>query len=323
MITNIASVLEGITSVAIAGHVRPDGDCVGSCMGMYLYLCENFPQIEAHVYMEEIQDVFSYIDGVSDIQHEWNKNKQYDMLLLFDVSSTDRIGVMSEAFPMASKTVCIDHHITNKGIADTNHIVPDASSTCEVLYELLDSDKITKNVAEALYTGIIHDTGVFQYSCTGQRTMEIAGHLMTKGIDFTKIIKDSFYTKTYVQNQILGHTLMESIRVLYGKCIVGYVTQKRMQFYGITPKDLEGIVNHLQNTKGVEVAILLYQTSVGEYKVSLRSNGKVDVAAVASYFGGGGHVLAAGCTVQGNVYDVINNLTSNIEIQLQECKDGN
>lgn len=91
---------------------------------------------------------------------------------------------------------------------------------------------------------------------------------------------------------------------------------------------MEGIVNHLQNTKGVEVAILLYQTSVGEYKVSLRSNGKVDVAAVASYFGGGGHVLAAGCTVQGNVYDVINNLTLNIEIQLQkheeqEYEDGN
>lgn len=323
MITNIASVLEGITSVAIAGHVRPDGDCVGSCMGMYLYLRENFPQIETDVYMEEIRDVFNYIDGVSNIRHEWDKIKQYDLLMLFDVSSADRIGVMGEAFRKVKKTVCIDHHVTNRGLADKNQIVPDASSTCEVLYELLDADKITKEVAEALYTGIIHDTGVFQYTCTGSRTMEIAGKLITKGIDFTKIIKDSFYTKTYAQNQILGHTLMESIRVLNGKCIVGHVTQKRMEFYGITPKDLDGIVNQLQNTKGVEVAIFLYQTGVAEYKVSLRSNGKVNVAAVASYFGGGGHVLAAGCTVQGNVYDVINSLTLNIEIQLQEYDNGN
>ena len=317
MITNIASVLEGITSVAIAGHVRPDGDCVGSCMGMYLYLRENFPYIKADVYMEEIRDVFSYIDCISDVQHEWNNQKEYDLLLLIDASSVDRIGVAGEAFKKMKRTACIDHHITNKGLADENQIVPDASSTCEVLYELLDDDKITKNVAEALYTGIIHDTGVFQYSCTGSRTMEIAGNLMKKGIDFTKIIKDSFYTKTYAQNQIMGHTIMESIRVLNGQCIVGYVTKKRMDFYGVTPKNLDGIVNQLQNTKGVEVAMFLYETGVSEFKVSLRSNGKVDVAAIASYFGGGGHVLAAGCTVQGNVYDVINSLTLNIEIQLQ------
>ena len=323
MINKILSVLEGVKTAAIAGHVRPDGDCVGSCMGMYLYLKKHYPQIQVDVYLEEIRDVFSYIEGIDQIKHEWQEGKKYDLLLLFDVSSRDRIGLAKEALDTAEHTVCIDHHVTNTGIAMVNHIEPNASSTCEVLYKLMDPEKITKEIAEAIYTGIIHDSGVFQYSCTGSETMEIGGKLMAKGIDFAKIIKDSFYTKTYAQNQIMGRTIMESIMLMNGQCIVGYVRQKDLKFYGLTPKDLDGIVNQLQNTKGVEVAIFLYETGVQEYKVSMRSNGIVDVAKVASYFGGGGHVRAAGCTMQGSVHDVVNSLTYDIDRQLRESVNGN
>ncbi len=325
MISNMDSVLQGINRAAIAGHVRPDGDCVGSCMGMYLYLKENYPDIKVDVYMEEAREVFSYIKGIENIKTEWKDDISYDLLLLFDVSSEERVGVIQNNWNKISNTVCIDHHVTNLGLAKRNHVCPNASSTCEVLFELLDSEKITKEIAEAIYTGIIHDTGVFQYSCTGQRTMEIAGYLMSKGIDFTKIIKDSFYTKTYAQNQIMGKTVMESIMLLDKKVIVGSVRTKQMQSYGVTPKDLDGIVNQLQNTQGVEVAMFLYEVGVSEFKVSLRSNGTVDVARVAKYFGGGGHRLAAGCTLQGTVHDVVNMLTEDIEVQLQEhkIKNGN
>ena len=314
---NIASILEGVRSVAIAGHTRPDGDCVGSCMGMYLYLKENYPQIQADVYLEEPRDVFSYIEDIGRAKSSWPEGKIYDLFLLFDVSSRARIGVAAEGLESAKNTVCIDHHVTNSGIARINHICPDASSTCEVLYELLEDERIGKSCAEAIYTGIIHDTGVFQYSCTGERTMQIGGRLMAKGIPFDQIIQDSFYTKTYVQNQILGRTIMESIMLLDGQCIVGYLKQKDLKFYGVAPADLDGIVNQLRITRGVEVAIFLDETGVQEYKVSMRSNGKVDVAAIALFFGGGGHTRAAGCTMQGSVHDVINALTEPIEKQLQ------
>lgn len=323
MKNNLTSMLEGVKTVAIAGHVRPDGDCVGSCMGMYLYLKNHYPQIKADVYLESVRDVFSFIRDVDAAKQEWEEGRVYDLLLLFDVSSKDRIGVAAQAMDTAKKTVCVDHHITNTGLAQSNYIVPEASSTCEVLYELLEEEKITKDTAEALYTGIVHDTGVFQYSCTGTRTMEIAGKLMGTGIDFTKIIKDSFYTKTYAQNQIMGRTILESIMLLGGKCIVGYLKKRDLDFYGVTPKDLDGIVNQLQNTRGVEVAIFLYETGIQEYKVSLRSNGIVDVARICAYFGGGGHVRAAGCTMQGSVHDVINSLTYDMEKQLQEHDNGN
>lgn len=317
----IASVLEGVKTAAIAGHTRPDGDCVGSCMGMYLYLKANYPQIRADVYLEEPRDVFSYIEDIGRVKNRWEEGAGYDLLLLFDVSSADRIGVVSEAMESVEKTVCIDHHVTNTGIARINHICPHASSTCEVLFELLEEEKITKACAEALYTGVIHDTGVFQYSNTSQKTMEIGGKLMAKGIPFDRIIQDSFYTKTYVQNQILGRTIMESIMLLDGQCIVGYLKQKDLKFYGVTSQDLDGIVNQLRVTRGVEVAIFLYETGTQEYKVSMRSNQKVDVAVIAQYFGGGGHKRAAGCTMQGSVHDVINNLTGPIEKQLQEWSD--
>ena len=165
---------------------------------------------------------------------------------------------------------------------------------------------------------MVHDTGVFQYSCTSPETMRIAAKLMEKGIPFTKIVEESFYEKTYVQNQILGRCLMESILLMDGKCVIGVVKKKMMDFYHVEPKDLDGIVQQLRIIKGVEVAIFIYEVKPQEFKVSLRSKGKVNVNEVASYFGGGGHVLAAGCTFHGSVYDVMNNLLEIIEKQLVE-----
>lgn len=313
----IAPYLTGIKNVGIAGHVNPDGDCVGSVMAFYLYLTENYPDLSVDVFLEHVRPEFYYIKQLEKVKSQWDEEKKYDLFILLDTSSKDRIGVALEGFEQAGQTICIDHHISNPGFADVNHIIPDASSASETLYELLDEEKISYDVAEALYTGIVHDCGVFQYSNTGCRTMEIAGKLMAKGIPFAKIIDESFNQKTYVQQQILGRTLMESIRLMNGKCIVGIVTQKQMDFYGVTKNDLDGIVGQLRMTQGVEVAIFVYETGTQEYKVSLRSNSYLDVSRVAAEFGGGGHVRAAGCTMTGSVYDVINNLTYYIDKMLK------
>ncbi|MDE7286659.1 MAG: bifunctional oligoribonuclease/PAP phosphatase NrnA, partial [Lachnospiraceae bacterium] len=127
---------------------------------------------------------------------------------------------------------------------------------------------------------------------------------------------ETFYEKTYVQNQILGRALLESILFMNGKCVVSMVDKKTMSFYEAEPHDLEGIVSQLRNTKKVECAIFMYQTDTLEYKVSLRSNGKVDVAKVAAFFGGGGHIRAAGVTMRGTFHDIVNNLSAQIAAQL-------
>lgn len=317
--------LEGVKSVAILGHVRPDGDCIGSCLGLLDYLEAVCPEVEAVVYLEDPVPKFKFLQGfekIHDLSGEtWTATDAvpvYDLCVCLDCGDADRLGEGKKILEAAQSSLCVDHHITNKGYAEDDVVEPDSSSTCEVLYGLFKEEGITREVAECLYTGIVHDTGVFKYPCTSPKTMVIAGKLMEKGIDHTKIIDESFFQRTYLQNQILGRALFESIAFLDGKCIFSEIRLKDMKFYGVTSKDLDGIVEQLRVTEGVECAIFLYETEPHIYKVSLRSSSDLDVAKIAAYFGGGGHVKAAGCTMSGSIYDVINNLSGHIEKQLKE-----
>ena len=318
---NISEILENVKTVGIGGHIRPDGDCIGSCMALYLYIREYFSDIEADVYLEQPKPIFDYIDRMDEVKTEAEEEKEYDLFITCDVSALDRLAVAGKYFDTAKKTACIDHHVSNRGFADVNHVRGDVGSACEVLYGLLDADKIDRSIAAPIYTGMAHDTGVFQYSSTTPETMRIAGELMKTGFDFSRIIDESFYQKTYLQNQVMGRVLAESILLQDGKCVVGYLKRREMDFYGVEGKDLDGIVSQLRLTEGVEVAMFLYELETQNFKVSLRSNGKIDVSKIAVYFGGGGHMRAAGCDLQGSVYDVINNITAEICKQIQECCD--
>ena len=310
----LSDILKDVKSVGITGHIRPDGDCTGSVLALYNYIVENMPETDVDLYLEQPGSEFYYLKNIDKIKNT-PEDKKYDVFFVLDCSSLDRIEPFISCFNNASKTVCIDHHVSNTGFTDLSKIEPQASSACEVLYGTMDADKISRNVAECIYTGIIHDTGVFKYSCTSKKTMEIAGEMMEKGIDYSDIIDNTFYKKTYVQNQILGRALLESVLFYDGKCIFTTVTMDEMEFYGVTGRELGGIVEQLRLTDGVEVAIFLYQTGEEEYKVSLRSKKKIDVAAIATQFGGGVHVRAAGYTAKGSVYQIINSIGELIEKQ--------
>lgn len=318
---NISEVLAGVKTMGIAGHIRPDGDCVGSCMALYLYVKTYYPEIDVRVYLDNPRPVFSHIDRIDEIRTEPEGEMKFDLFVTCDVSAKDRLAVAKDYFENAGNTVCIDHHVSNTGFAEINYVKGDISSCCEVLYGILDKDKIDRSIAAAIYTGMIHDTGVFQYSSTTPETMRIAGELMKTGFEFSKIIDHSFYEKTYIQNQVMGRVLAESIMLQNGKCIIGYLRKRDLEFYGVDGKDLDGIVSQLRLTKGVEVAMFLYETETQTFKVSLRSNGKVDVSKIAVYFGGGGHVRAAGCDLHGSMYDVINNISAEIDRQLSLEQD--
>ena len=313
----LSDILKGKKRVALGGHVRPDGDCVGSSMGLYLYLKEQYPDIHTDVYLEDIPEAYRMIKGTDEVKTQINDSDVYDLFICLDCGDVQRLGFSGPLFEHAKETLCIDHHISNDAFADHNYIVPDASSTSELVYTVLDRDKISFHSAEALYMGIVHDTGVFQYSCTSPETMEIAADLMRKGINGNEIIDKTYYEKTYIQNQILGRALLESMLIMDKKCIVSVIRQKSMEFFQAKPSDLEGIVSQLRLTKGVEVAIFLHELSPQKFKVSLRSKGKVDVSEIAKFYGGGGHVRAAGVTMEGSSHDVINNITARIALQLK------
>lgn len=318
---DIEKICKDAKRIGISGHVRPDGDCVGSCLGLSLYLKKIFPEKEVKVFLEKPPEIFSCIRGYEEIEvlgKETPEEAPFDVYFALD-GRKDRLGAAEALFEKAKATVNIDHHVSNAGgCGDYNYVVPEASSTSELVCDLVEDKMLDADIAAALYIGIVHDTGVFRYSCTSPKTLRTAAKLIGLGIDFPRLIEETFFEKTYVQNQIMGRALLESMLFMDGKCIVSYIDRKTMDFYQVTSKDFEGIVSQIKLTKGTECAVFMYEISTMEYKVSLRSTEKVDVAKVAEMFGGGGHARAAGCTMNGTFHDVINNLSLHIEEQLEE-----
>ena len=297
-VIDIYEEVKAAKTIGISGHIRPDGDCVGSCLGLYLYLKKKCSGARVQVMLEKPGDIFSCISGFDEIDSTFSGQKEpYDVFIALDCEKS-RLGEAEKFFDQAGKRINIDHHISNEnGCGDVNYVIPTASSASELVYD------------------------VIQYSNTSPKTLQTASHLISYGFDFPTLISSTFYEKTYIQNQILGRALLESILFMDGRCVVSMIDKKTMAFYNADSHDLEGIVSQLRNTRGVECAIFMYQTGTLEYKVSLRSAGIIDVARVAAFFGGGGHIRAAGVTMQGTFHDIVNNLSAQIALQFEENAD--
>lgn len=315
---NLLKELEGAKTIGITAHIRPDGDAIGSVMGVYLYLKNAMPSAKIIPFLEKPAPEFAVIKDIEDINSEYTCDVEvFDAFVGLDCSSSERYGEAQAMFDNAKKKIVFDHHVTNDGFGDVSYIDGEASSTCELIFDTLEPSFIDVEVAKALYIGIIHDTGVLQYSCTSPKTLRTVASLVEYDFDFSSIIDETFYEKTHIQNEMLGRALMESILFMNGKCIVSKVDKKIMEFYGATPHDLEGIVSQMRYTKGVEVAIFMYELEPMVYKVSLRSKGFVDVAKIAKFYNGGGHARAAGFTMNGTFHDCVNNISDSIQIQLE------
>lgn len=313
---------EGFEQIAITGHVRPDGDCIGSAMALYLFLRKKRPDARIRVFLDHPLDKFNIIKDFDKIDVEKPENDYTpDVYIMVDVDK-QRVGISEGLYEKAKKTINIDHHISNKnGCGMVNYIVPEASSAAELVYDVIGKENLDEDIAKAIYIGMIHDTGILQFSNTSPKTLRVAADLLEFGFDFTAIIDSTFNEKTYVQNQILGRALLESILFLNGECVVSHIDKKTMDFYGVTQNDIDGgIVSKLRNIKGVECAVFMYEIEPLKYKVSLRSSNYIDCRKVAEVFGGGGHIRAAGCELNGTFYDVVNNLSKYIELQIREKK---
>ncbi|MBE5959379.1 MAG: bifunctional oligoribonuclease/PAP phosphatase NrnA [Lachnospiraceae bacterium] len=305
-------------TVGITGHTRPDGDCIGSCIGTYNYIIKNFPDVDVRVYLEYVDDKFKLIDNTDKIITTGYDGTEFDLFIALDSGDTDRLGINKPFFENAKRTLCVDHHISNKGFADINYILPKSSSACEVLYDLLDDECIDLATAKAMYMGIAHDSGCFRYSSTSPNTMRVAANLMEKGIDVNELLEKTYYSKSYEQQQITAKLMLDSKRIVDGKCIYSYATKELMDRYGVTNHDLDAVVSELRNIQGVECAVFMYELGPNHYKVSMRSNTYVDVSKVAVEFGGGGHIRAAGFDTDGTAEEIIDKVTSKLEVQIRE-----
>ena len=317
----IEDFLKEAKTVAIFGHVRPDGDCVGSTTGIYNYIQDNYPSIQADLYLENFPESYKILRGASDAKplytSENNAGLPYDLVFLMDTPSFERVGANgAECLQTAKKSINIDHHISNPlNLCTLNLVEPEASSASEVLYVNLDKEKVSREAANSLYLGIVHDTGAFKFSCTGKRTMQVVGDLIEKGIDFAKIVNETYYTRTYKQTLVTGFVMENCKLGLGGKVVYAHITPEDMQRFDVTPVELSNVIDTIREVGGTEVALFLYPVN-GKYKISLRSNYIVDVNAIAREFGGGGHTRAAGGDTNDTPEVAIEKILGLIEKQL-------
>jgi phosphoesterase RecJ-like protein len=312
---NLSKELENAKTIGISGHIRPDGDCIGSVMGLFLYIKNSKPDATVRAFLEEPADIFDCIKEVEEIENAENVDEEFDIFFCLDCDKT-RLGAAEHLFDAAKTTINIDHHVSNPGCGDYNYIVPKASSTSELIYDLLDKKYIDKDIAMALYIGIIHDTGVMQYSNTSPKTLRIVADLVEYGFDFPRLIDETFYEKSLLQTQISAKVMADCKLFLDGKVAFGKVDYETMQSMGLKSYDLDGIVNQLRLIKGVEASVFMYGLENGDNKVSLRSRSYVDVAKICQNFKGGGHVRAAGCTVSMDAESALKEILKLIEEQI-------
>ena len=168
-----------------------------------IFLRKVMPKARIKVFLEQPADIFSCIQDFDKIETECSMEETPDVFIALDCEKT-RLGAAETLFDKAKKKINIDHHISNaSGCGDVNYVVPTASSASELIYDVIDKEYMDEEIAKAIYIGIIHDTGIFQYSNTSKKTLQIAGELIAFGFDFPTLIDETFYEKTYVQNQIL------------------------------------------------------------------------------------------------------------------------
>nr|WP_314766922.1 bifunctional oligoribonuclease/PAP phosphatase NrnA [uncultured Lachnoanaerobaculum sp.] len=300
----LLELIENAKNIAITGHVSPDGDCTGSTLALYNYITENFEGKQVRVCLEKPSMKFSYMNGFDLISED--PFLEADLLVSLDASDRERLGSRGVMLDTAKNSICIDHHVTNTNFAKFNIVEDFRSSTCELLYTLLDYDKISVNTAVCLYTGIVHDSGVFKYQSTTRQTMEIAGALIDKGFDFTKIIDDTYFKKDFNATKLLGLVLTNAKLIFDGKCCYGLLDYDTWTGYIDDKKKMDGIIDNLRNIDGVEIALFMYETAKDEHKVSLRSI-NANVSSIATALGGGGHMRAAGATVHGKADELLEN----------------
>ena len=292
---NIIEVINRAQKIAIFTHVSPDGDAIGSSLGLYLGLKQLKKEVD--VIADEYSRCFCFFPGIEEIKN--CGNDQYDLAIALDCANKARLFDPKGSFDKSRMTISIDHHSSNIYFAEYNYVEDKSPAVCKTLIKILKRLNISINleVGTCLMAGIITDSGGFRYKTVDDETFEFAAQMLDVGVDISNIYYRTFDVKTKAQFEL--SSIATSRLKFYGKNRIAltYVKQGDLKKVKAEAGDHEGIVNVGRNIEGVEVSIFLREDEDGTYKVSLRSNDYVNVSDVAEVFLGGGHDRAAGCTI--------------------------
>ncbi len=293
-----AAAIHQSQTIVMACHVNPDGDALGSLLGLALAL---IPLGKTLVCLSEdgVPDILKFLPH-ADLIQQTTDHSAFDLALVVDSGDLPRVGsTVQPIIGRARQVVDIDHHVTTGAFGDIRVLDARAASTAEIVYALLLAlqTPITPEIATCLFTGIITDTGSFRFQNVTPNTLQVAAALLEAGAPPAFISENVFENRTFAATRLLGHALASLKRSPDGSLVWASITAADFQETSATDQDTEGIVSYVRGVRDAEVGILFREMAGGGVRVSLRSRESINVAAVAENFGGGGHRMASGCTV--------------------------
>ena len=312
---NILEEIKNANTIAILVHENPDGDAVGSALAMELALKQL--NKEADVIIPEFPKEFEFLPDADKIKKETDV-ASYDLVLTLDCASIKLINNCIDYFENAKTKVAIDHHSSNTMFADYNFVDQDAPACAQLLLVIFGyyNIEVTKEIGTCILTGIITDTGGFRYEGVTAETFRFVASLCEKGVKVSKVYQQVFASKTRAKFELHKIALDREEFLEDGKIAFTYITKADEEKVGAKNGDYDGIVENGRDVEGVEVSIFLRETDKG-IKVSLRSKDYVNVSEAATMFGGGGHVRAAGCNIQGTIEQAKNQIINRIKCYLK------
>jgi phosphoesterase RecJ-like protein len=295
-----AEVLSGAEEVALACHMNPDADALGSMLGLSNDLRSKGITTVCS-YGNEPLDLPRWVSLLPGNEHLVPPSAfpaEPAVMVTCDCASFDRLGVLGASASRAGELIWIDHHRSNEGYGSVRLVDPDASSTCEMVFRLLETmgGGFDRDVAVCLYAGLVTDTGRFQYQATTPETLRVAARLREHDFDHAALVRAMYEDNDPAFLRLLGTALGRMTEVPEASVVWTYITQADLAEAGVGPGDTDDLIDVLRTARDVDVAAVLKQQRDGRFKVSVRSRGGHDLSAVASSFGGGGHRLAAGYT---------------------------
>lgn len=315
----IRAFVESHKSFCVAAHQSPDGDALASTLGLALGL-RQLGKKALPYNQDRVPADLKFLPGAREMTSKMSGFEGFDGIFIVDCGDIERIrdGFARERKP---PLVNLDHHVTNPRFGDYNLIIPEASSSGQVVYYLLKhlGVELTPEIAWNLYTTLVVDTGSFQYSNTTPETFRIAAELLGHGVRPEVITENLHYHVPLKKWKLFGRAV-ETLRLeLGGRVATLDLTQAMLRGTGASFEDNEGFIDMVRQLDGTEIAILLKEHAPDKIKVSLRAKDRADVAAIAQAFGGGGHRNAAGCTIHAGLEEARKRLLSEVARELDSA----
>jgi len=303
MQNDFTSVIEKINAaekIVLLVHENPDGDAIGSIIALFKALSKLGKDVKGSIEKAPVNCEF-LLNSIGKEIKTFNKidlSEEYDLCIALDCGDLNRLGEAKVLFVNAKDTACLDHHFTNDSFSNANYIRPDAAATGEIIFDLLKAMniEIDNEIATALYAAIISDTGNFSHNNTTKRTFQIVSELVELNINVSKIAYHLFSESSLNRIIFMGKLLQNVELFLNGKLAILTASKEDVENFNLVTSELDGMVDYARYIKGVEVGIFIKPFNDIQ-KISIRSNGKIDVSGIAGQFNGGGHKFAAGCRV--------------------------